>query len=142
NQNGGTKCDGNGACVQCTQASDCGANTACKTFTCTNGTCGSNNTTAGTVVGNPTTGDCHSDQCDGNGNITANAIDNNDKPADDPNQCTNEVCNAGTPSHPLRPQGTACNQNGGSICDGSGNCVTCSLDTDCPAGGACQAPKC
>jgi hypothetical protein len=141
-QNGGTKCDSAGNCVQCFQASDCGTDTACKTFTCNAGVCGSNNVAAGTVVNNAVAGDCHSDQCDGNGNITTNAVDNNDKPADDGNQCTLDNCNAGTPQHPPAPQGTSCNQNGGTVCNGAGVCGTCTQDADCPSGGACQVPKC
>jgi hypothetical protein len=141
-ENGGTKCDGNGSCVQCTTASECGTDTACKTFACNAGVCQQNNVASGTVVGNPMPGDCRTDQCDGSGNITANAIDNTDKPADDGNPCTLEVCNSGTPGHPNAPQGTSCNQNGGSICNGSGQCVTCVNDSDCPTGGACQTPKC
>ena len=113
NQNGGTKCDGANNCVQCSAAIDCGASTACVTFTCTSGVCGQNNTTAGTVVGNPVPGDCHTNQCDGSGNTVPNAIDNTDVPADDGNQCTGETCVAGSPQHPQVSQGTACNQGGG-----------------------------
>jgi hypothetical protein len=142
NQGSGVECDGAGACVQCLAPSDCGADTACLTHTCTGGTCGVNVTAAGTVVGNPTPGDCHTDQCDGAGGVTANVIDDNDVPADDSNQCTNEVCVAGVPGHPNAPQGTTCNQTGGTKCDGSGDCVQCFAPSDCGADTACKTHTC
>ena len=62
--------------------------------------------------------------------------------ADDGAQCTDETCVAGAPMHPARPSGSACNQNGGNICDGASLCVTCNQDSQCPSGNACSAPKC
>src|SRR5262249_28052258 len=87
-ENGRTKCNGNGSCVQCLAPSDCGSNTACQQHTCNAGTCGVNDSAMGTVVSNPVQGDCHSDQCDGNGGVTSNAVDNTDVPIDDGKQCT------------------------------------------------------
>lgn len=142
-QNGGAVCDGSGNCVQCNTASDCGTNTACRTYNCTNYTCGVSNTPAGYVVANPVPGDCRSDQCDGNGNITTNAVDNNDLPADDGNQCTSDTCVAGSPSHPAKPSGATCSQNGGSVCDGAGNCVQCLSASQCPGQDTtCQTRTC
>jgi hypothetical protein len=143
--NGGTGCDGAGACVVggCSSASSCpGTDTACQARACTAGICGFTYTPAGTVVANPTPGDCKADVCDGGGNIIVGAIDNSDVPADDGNECTLEVCNAGMPAHPPAPAGTACNQSGGSTCNGTGQCVTCTLDSQCTAGGPCELPKC
>lgn len=138
---GSSVCDVAGNCVGCVQASECGTSTPCKTYVCTAGTCGSANVSAGTVVANATPGDCHTDQCDGNGGVTMGAVDPKDKPADDGNQCTLDVCNAGAPGHPPAPQGTSCTQ-GGSICNGAGQCVGCTGNGDCPAGGACQVAQC
>ncbi len=122
NQNGGTLCDGSGNCVQCLAASDCpGTDTFCATRTCTGGTCGPSFTAAGTATPTQTSGDCHSNQCDGAGNVV-NAVDNSDVPVD-ANQCTNDVCTNGVPSNPSSPSGTACSQNGGTACDGSGVCT-------------------
>lgn len=135
-------CDALGNCVGCTQPSECGANAACKTFSCIAGMCSSINTAAGTVVANTVVGDCRSDQCDGSGGISVGAVDNNDKPADDGDQCTLDTCGAGAPAHPVAPAGTACNQGGGSTCNATGMCVSCTLDSQCPAGGPCQAAKC
>jgi hypothetical protein len=142
NQGGGIKCDGAGACVQCIANSDCGTDTACQLHVCSAGACGVNNVGAGVVVSNPVPGDCHSNQCDGSGNITANAVDINDVPADDGNQCTAETCVAGAPAHPPVGAGTACSQNGGTECDGNGNCVQCLADADCGTNTACQTHVC
>jgi hypothetical protein len=153
----GTDCNSgvcsNGACQaaapQCSQAADCGNSTTCVTYACTAGTCSTLFTASGTVVSDPVHGDCRSNVCDGAGNVV-NSANNTDLPADDGNQCTQEVCIAGNPSHPNAPQGTACNQNGGNVCDGSGNCVqqqqsSCSNgikdgnETDVDCGGSCPA---
>jgi alpha-tubulin suppressor-like RCC1 family protein len=39
---------------------------------------------------------------------------------DDGNACTENIC-----GHPPKDQGAPCNQNGGTSCDGDGNCVRC-----------------
>ncbi len=121
-QNGGVLCDGNGSCVQCLVASDCGTDTPCKTFACNGGMCSSTDVASGTVVANPTPGDCLSDQCDGSGNISTNVADPSDVPADDGNQCTLEVCDNGAPAHPNAPAGTPCTQSG-VACDSAGTCL-------------------
>jgi hypothetical protein len=142
-QNGGVKCDGNGACVACLAPVDCGVSTTCKTFTCASGACGSNTAAAGTLVANTTVGDCRSDQCDASGNVVTNAVDDNDKPADDGNQCTLETCSSGVPGHPAAPASTSCNQNGGNHCDGGGACVACTFDGECPTpGDPCLVARC
>ena len=123
NQGGGLFCDGGGTCVACNAAAQCpGTDTECHTRTCSGNSCGVNNAAAGTLTSTQTSGDCQKSQCDGTGNIV-NAVDNSDLPADDGNQCTGDVCTAGVASHPNKPAGTACNQGGGTTCDGAGTCV-------------------
>jgi hypothetical protein len=139
---GSNKCDGAGHCVACLQASDCGTSAACKSFTCDAGVCNTHLAASGTVVTNATAGDCRSDQCDGAGNLVSSAVDAADLPADDGNACTLETCAGGAPAHPPAPLGTACTQGGGSICDGSGVCVKCTADSQCPAANECQIPAC
>jgi hypothetical protein len=118
--NGTSFCDGAGACVECLQSSDCGASSICAAHTCASaGTCSTSYAASGTVEANPTAGDCHSDQCNGTGGITTNAIDDTDVPADDGNPCTSETCLAGTP-HPPLARFAPCP---GGACDGSGACV-------------------
>jgi len=146
NQGGGTRCNGSltmPACVQCNQPIDCGSDTACKTFMCSGtGQCGSTNTADGTVVGDPTVGDCHKNKCM-TGNIV-NGVDDTDLPVDG-KPCTNDVCTNGTPSNPNVNAGTNCGSSGGQplMCDGSGNCVGCLSETDCPLPpNACQVRVC
>jgi lamin tail-like protein len=122
NQGGGSFCSLVGTCVQCNAPAQCpGTDTECHTRSCLGNTCGSNDAPAGTATSAQTAGDCQKNQCDGAGNI-ASAADNTDV-LDDGNQCTSDVCTAGVPSNPAVPAGTACNQAGGTACDGIGFCV-------------------
>jgi hypothetical protein len=141
-QGGGTVCDGVGACVQCVQASDCGANTACRTYACNGGVCSTSNAPAGTVISNPTHGDCRTNQCDGNGNVLVNAVDATDLPPDDGNQCTSDICIAGAVFHSPVPASISCTQNGGRFCDGYGSCVWCLQESDCGNSDACRRYSC
>jgi len=123
NQAGGSFCSASGTCVQCNAASQCpGADTECSARTCSSNTCGVANTPAGTATSAQAAGDCHTSQCDGAGNVVS-SVDDLDIPADDGNQCTEEVCSGGVASHPNSPPNKACNQMGGTTCDGSGNCL-------------------
>src|SRR5262249_7116521 len=126
----------------CFANSDCGVDTACQQHLCTSGSCSVVNTAAGTVVSNPTLGDCRANKCDGNGGVTVNVVDNTDVPADDGNPCTGETCVAGAPQHPVRPLGTACNQGVGIFCDGGGACVECITNADCGISTPCQQHVC
>jgi hypothetical protein len=73
-------------------------------------------------------GDCKAATCE-NG-VCGEVNDDNDFPS--AGQCFSSSCVAGTPSVQPRDQGTACNENGGSVCNGSGQCVVpCSTNTDC-----------
>ena len=138
----GLVCDGKGACVGCVTPSQCpGTDTACDTRTCTSGTCGHSFTTQGTPTPTQTAGDCHVSQCDGACNIVS-AIDNGDVPVDG-KQCTGDVCTAGVPSNPPLASGTACNQTGGSVCNGAGTCVQCVVPTTCSGTDTdCQTRTC
>ncbi|MBX3130167.1 MAG: lamin tail domain-containing protein [Polyangiaceae bacterium] len=139
-QNGGTQCDGLGACVQCLSAADCGADTECATYLCTAGACGVDFAPVGTLVSGQTAGDCQRVQCDGAGSEQSVA-DNADLP-DDGNQCTTGVCTAGAPSQSALPAGTACSQSGGQVCDGAGSCAECVTPAQCPGGGLCVLSVC
>ena len=127
----GTLCDGSGACVQCLVASDCpgGPDTACFTRTCNAGQCGAILGVAGTALAVQTPGNCHRDVCDDAGGIRSD-VDDTDVFVDT-NACTRNVCTAGVASNPVEASGTACSQNGGSVCDGGGTCVQCLSDANC-----------
>jgi hypothetical protein len=127
-------CNGQGSCVGCVTASNCGTDTFCQARTCSSaGVCGVNNTAAGTAVPSQTAGDCKKVQCDGQGQqVTVN--DDTDRPVDG-NACTQDLCNAGIASNPPEAAGTTCNMSNGSRCNGSGTapaCVQCLQPSDCP----------
>jgi hypothetical protein len=115
-------CDGAGTCVGCVLPSDCpGADTACATRTCTQGTCGVAFAPDGTPVPTQTAGDCAETRCDGAG-AAADAIDDSDLPVDGL-ACTLDVCSAGLGSNPTASAGTPCTETGGTACNDSGVCV-------------------
>jgi hypothetical protein len=130
NCGGANTCNASGQCVGCGVASDCpGSDTPCRTRTCSaTGVCGFAFVAAGTKLADPTAGDCKGVQCDGQGN-SAIVNDDADVPADS-NPCTNDSCNAGTPSHQAVASGTAC--GGSLVCDGAGSCVECTSAITCP----------
>jgi hypothetical protein len=129
-----------GGGMPCTSPADCpGSDTDCATRTCTMGMCGVSFTAQGTATTTQTPGDCHKNECDGMGNVTM-AVDDTDVPVDN-KQCTRDVCTGGTPSNPPESAGTACTDNGGKVCDGSGNCVACVVGSDC-ATGVCMQNMC
>jgi hypothetical protein len=142
NQNGGAFCNGAGACVECNQASQCpGMDNECQARSCNANACGLTFQPAGTPVAAQTSGDCQVSQCDGAGAIVT-AADNTDVPVDN-NQCTADVCTAGAPSNPPVAVDTACSQNGGSFCNGTGACVECNQASQCPGmDNECQARSC
>src|SRR6202044_1029902 len=76
---------------------------------------------AGTPTSMQTPGDCHTNECDGMGNVES-VIDDTDVPVDG-NPCTADVCTAGVPSNPPAAAGTACNQGGGVVCDATATCT-------------------
>ncbi|MBU6317944.1 MAG: hypothetical protein KGR47_15625, partial [Acidobacteria bacterium] len=151
--NGGSFCDGNGACAQCLEVSDCAGipesvlppNSECGVRTCDAGTCSfakSNNT--GDEV-NPVQGDCAKSVCDEGGRI-AELPDSADA-ADDGNQCTTDTCVGMVTEHAPVADFTACGVRGDLVCVG-GNCQ-CTQDSQCPTGetvddplGVCRTPKC
>ncbi|MDI1436465.1 DVUA0089 family protein [Polyangium sorediatum] len=126
---GGT--GGTGGMGACTTPEDCpGADTACRTRTCTAGVCGEELTPMGTPSDAQTAGDCAREICDGQGKLT---LENDDTDVlDDQNDCTEDVCNAGQPGNNPLAAGAACASNEGKLCDGAGTCVECLAPADCP----------
>ncbi len=102
------KCNGNGQCVDCFVASDCGVDDDCRTFTCDAGVCNEIDTAQGTPLATQIPGDCHAEQCDGNGLIES-VIDDADVPAD-ATTCTSDVCLLGVPSNPPVAANTSCDE--------------------------------
>ena len=153
--NAGAVCDNGNACVTGTVCIDgvCGGGTA---VTCTAqdqchnaGTC---NPATG-VCSNPAKPDgspcndgdactqsdtCQGGVCVGAAPVTCTAL----------GQCYNAgTCNpaTGVCSNPAKPAGTGCELDGGNpngICNGSGACVECLGDGNCPPGETCVSGQC
>jgi hypothetical protein len=135
NQNNGKVCSSVGTCVACNVAGDCGTSTECVTYGCMGNACTTQFTNANTLVASQTAGDCKKNVCDGAGAQTM-ANDDADVPGDN-KQCTSDVCTNGAPSNPNLQDGTACNESGGSVCNGQGACVApLSVTGVTPADGA------
>jgi hypothetical protein len=141
--NGGTVCNATGQCVGCLTAADCpGQDTECGSRTCIAGVCGMTFQPVGAPTTQQTAGDCQQTVCDGLGGTTS-VPDGTDLPSDDGNQCTQDICVAGVPAHPPVAVGTACSQNGGTICNATGQCLQCLSAATCPGvDSTCQQRTC
>jgi hypothetical protein len=112
-------CDGLGHCIVCERNSDCGVDTLCVVHACDAAhTCRVGNVEPGSPVGLQVAGDCHVQQCDGQGSPTS-IPDDTDLP-DDGNPCTVDICTNGAISHTPVAAGTSC--GAGRVCDGQGSC--------------------
>lgn len=110
--------------TECAIAADCaGTDSECQTRTCIDGTCGVTYTLYGVAVSDQIVGDCQSNVCNGSGGVVTIA-DDSDVPTSQ-NDCTSVSCSGGIPSTTYLPVDTPCASNGGSICDGSGQCLAC-----------------
>lgn len=102
---------------------------------CVNGGCTTSYAPLGTAVTAQTAGDCRKQVCDGAGGTTSIA-DDTDLPARTDATCQVPTCSDGTVGSGQAPIGTPCDVDGGTLCDGSGQCVPCLIDEDCD-GGVC-----
>ncbi|HRI65547.1 MAG TPA: lamin tail domain-containing protein [Polyangium sp.] len=136
----GTKCDGQGKCVECVAPTDCATGTACQTRECNAGVCGLADSPAGTEVSDPTAGDCMNQQCDAMGNEVT-GTDDTDVPMPVA-LCKIGKCMAGVPSTENAPQDTMCGAGAMTKCDAMGNCVGCTGNTDCGMATECNVPTC
>ena len=137
-------CDGAGHCTGCVSPANCGSDTFCATWTCDTGICNHHFTADNTILpsGQQVSGDCQRLQCNGSGGVVTVESDI-DVPADDGVQCTDESCESGSPQHPPSAFDDTCNQSGGSVCDGGGNCVECNTPGECAnQGGICAHATC
>lgn len=133
---------GSGGQVSCTAAAECpAASGACQTAACTDGACGFDDVEAGTLVTDPTAGDCKRAECDGGGAVR---LVNDDTDSDDGNECTTDSCDGGVARHDVTV-GATCGAGG--TCNDAGACVECATGEDCPSGVCspefkCLAPAC
>jgi len=138
----GLKCDADANCVACLADNECPATgNECVLPDCSaQGTCGTSFAVGGTALTSQTAGDCKTAVCDGAGG-TMSANNDSDLPADDGNPCTSQACQQGSAIYEPLPTGTVCGTS--MQCDGTGNCVACLFDTDCPpTGSECVLPDC
>ena len=136
-------CDGDGRCVGCNSPADCpGSDSVCRIRTCIDNMCGVRDTPFGEPLGEQITGDCQRVVCDGAGGTTTMA-DDTDLPDDDGNACTEPICSSGAPGFSNSAANTACDSNGGAVCDGAGACVQCTTASQCPdTDTECQVRSC
>jgi plastocyanin len=138
----GLECDGNGACVGCVTPLDCpGTDDDCQQRSCELGVCGVVFTAAGTATSTQVAGDCLEERCDGAGSVVS-AVFDTDLPVDG-QDCTDDLCDAGVASNPATMSGVGCDDGGGSVCDGTGDCVQCVVASTCPGVDTeCQQRSC
>ncbi len=118
------KCTAGGSVSACTTAAECaGVDTECQMRTCVGGICGVEYAPFGFPVTEQIAGDCQQDVCNGTGGVT-NVPDDFDNPIS-ANDCMFGICIGGEQSETPRPVGEQCATNGGSVCDGYGQCVVC-----------------
>jgi hypothetical protein len=112
--------------------------TPCAVARCSEGTCSAANAKAGTVIPD-VPGDCHDVVCDGLGGVSSRPLDENDVPVFE-NPCVVGTCNKkGVAGSALLVAGTPCQVAGGDkLCDGTGLCVQCLVQSDCGPGLYCQ----
>jgi hypothetical protein len=87
-------------------------------------------------------GDCDAGEVCTDGTCVPDVECNMDSDCDDENQCTANTCADGTCVYPSLDPDVSCDQDGGSFCDGDGNCVECNNALQCPGGGECKVPAC
>lgn len=138
---GGSYCDGSGTCVGCTTGAHCGADTACVRYVCVNNGCSVLVSLPGTAIpgSSQVAGDCQVLSCGAAGGVQSTP-DDNDVPVDD-NDCTDDECNGGVPSHPPVNAGGACG-DGSQMCTDDGRCVSCFDASDCTGGTFCGPRAC
>jgi hypothetical protein len=125
--------DGVPSHVNAPQGTSCGANLVCNS----SGACVGCNTAADCPQG--PAGDCQKAVC--NSGTCGFTVDNTDTPAAS-GECVTGTCSAGTPQQAPKSAGTACTENGGTVCSGTGTCGACVPGSTRPCGGFTQVGIC
>jgi hypothetical protein len=127
---GSLTCDNQGNCTGCTGPGDCpGTDTDCQTRSCTGTVCGFIYKQAGTAVTMQTPNDCKQNVCNGMGAVSV-TFDNMDL-QDDGNECTQDGCSNGSPTHANLAAGAPCLDPAKPVCNGGGACVECVTASTC-----------
>jgi len=127
--------------VQCAEASDCPQDdNECTIADCIEKECGQSIVSDGTGCDfEGMAGLCQDGECVDAGVCV-------DKDCSDGLDCTEDLC-APTPpdgecSHPNLPADTACDQDGGKVCDGAGACIECIDASHCDDEDPCTLDEC
>jgi hypothetical protein len=135
---------GDSATGRCDTAADC-PQSACTTVTCEASACVITPLSDGPAPPvAQTTGDCQQVTC--LGGAVQSADDDTDLPAG--NACATGTCDGGVAVVTPAPLGQACDENGGSVCNGDNvtpACVGCNAPADCtdlPEDDECQTRTC
>jgi hypothetical protein len=168
----GGVCNGSGSCEDCYSEAQCPLpSQVCLEDYCrtTDWTCQERPVPANqaALLGHQIPGDCRTIRCDGSGNEITPYEENNSDPFIDGNDCTDDLCNSGTPENPPRADGVSCTGGASGQCwDGfccdvqcndtceacanaltgqpDGQCAAIPFGTDpegeCPANELCRAP--
>jgi len=131
--------DGGGV-HECDTPSDCPSTPFldCRTVACTEHRCIITYAAVGTPTTSQIVGDCLQTECDGHGLGQSVRVDD---PRDDGRECTADLCADSGAVNAAKAAGTPCQQGGGAVCTGGGDCVGCLSDADC-AGKICQSSIC
>lgn len=143
---GGRYCDGAGSCVGCNGPTDCpGIDGACAWRTCDDHQCGMHYVPEGEAEVDEfqVAGDCTEKRCDGAGG-ELEVFDPAD-PADDLNECTDDVCVAASGEDPRHTEhqprsGIDEDCSAGYCLDG--RCVGCQVASECCSGANCPSGDC
>ena len=131
---------GGGLVSECEVASDCPSPPFpdCRAVACAARRCVLTDAAEGAPTTSQIAGDCQRIECDGHGLVRGKDADD---PRDDGRECTADTCAQGVPVNTAKGAGTPCQQGGGAVCDGAGDCVGCLSDADC-AGQICKSSSC
>jgi hypothetical protein len=127
----GRVCDGQGDCVGCIANGNCpGSGTTCATPTCKQNTCEETPAPAYTACT-----DNGGHICNGLGKCVACTDQDLSACPVTGTTCSTPACKSnGTCTTDSAPTETACTDNGGKVCNGTGKCVACNTAADCPSG--------
>ncbi|APR85359.1 Hypothetical protein A7982_10708 [Minicystis rosea] len=132
-------CDGDGNCPPCAQNADCGTGdpNGCNTPTCDGTHTCVDMVQAGKKLADQKAGDCMGVFCSAAG-VPEAGPDITDAPTPKGLQCVNDICGPDGP-YPATAAGTPCNEGGGKVCSGQGQCVECASNADCAgSSGSCN----
>ncbi len=119
-------CDGAGSCLDNHEADGtiCTADTNdCTNDVCAAGVCNHPNSPIGTSCGDQTNTVCtNPDTCNGAGVCLDNHAADDTPCSGDGNDCTDDVCAAGSCDHPYMPAGTPCGDQSSGECDAANTC--------------------